>query len=222
MVDVYIGNAINEVRALYAATLARSPEITTIAGILDFQACMLLDAHSVGDETVVFQLTCWCNELKGKKAAEILDHKLTSDMANQTIASEHGFANWSAVKALNTTELDATFETCVDAVLFGEIDKLNTILSASAALTTQRSQYGHQATLLHYLAANGVETYRQVTPTNAAQIAQCLIEHGADVNAIANIYGGSKPLELLTTSAHPANAGVTDEVAAVLIKAGAS
>ena len=107
-------------------------------------------------------------------------------------------------------------------MLAGDLDKFTSTLTTTPALAQQQSQYGHRATLLHYLGANGVESYRQVTPLNAVKIAECLIEAGANVNATANIYGGSRPLGLLTTSAHPANAGVTADVAAVLEKAGAT
>lgn len=142
-------------------------------------------------------------------------------MAKQTIASEYGYENWSKVKALSDTIYDVEFESCVDLMLNGRIDQLAQALSNNPTLAVQQSQYGHQATLLHYLAANGVETHRQVTPANASQLAQCLIDHGADVNAPANMYGGSKALGLLLTSAHPKNAGVVDEVAMVLQRAGA-
>jgi hypothetical protein len=57
---------------------------------------------------------------------------------------------------------------------------------------------------------------------NLAEIAQLLIDAGADVNAAANMYGGgSTPLGLLLTSAHPAAAGVTGDVRTVLENAGA-
>ncbi|NNE01456.1 MAG: ankyrin repeat domain-containing protein, partial [Pirellulaceae bacterium] len=77
-------------------------------------------------------------------------------------------------------------------------------------------------TLLHYCGSNGVETYRQVVPTNLPQLTQLLIDAGADVNATAEMYGGNCPtLGLLITSAHPAEAGVVDQVVQILIDAGA-
>ena len=54
------------------------------------------------------------------------------------------------------------------------------------------------------------------------QLAYVLLEMGADVNATANMYGGSSTaLGLLVTSNHPARAGVTGEVRQVLLDAGA-
>ena len=49
---------------------------------------------------------------------------------------------------------------------------------------------GARATLLHYVAANGVEGYRQLTPPNAVAIADALLDAGADVDALADMYGG--------------------------------
>lgn len=56
---------------------------------------------------------------------------------------------------------------------------------------------------------------------NLAEITRILVEAGADVNAKANMYGGSTTLSLLVTSDHPAKAGVTENVLKVLVDAGA-
>jgi hypothetical protein len=74
---------------------------------------------------------------------------------------------------------------------------------------------------LHYAAANGVEIYRQVVPLNLAELVALLIDGGADVDAPARAYGADlRPLDLLLTSGHPHEAGVTGDVAA-LLRAGA-
>ncbi len=62
--------------------------------------------------------------------------------------------------------------------------------------------------LLHYVGSNGVETRRQQVPLNLAEIARVLLERGADVNARARIYGGCTTLALVSSSAHPREAGV--------------
>ena len=110
----------------------------------------------------------------------------------------------------------------MDAILSGNVDQLRTLLEKNPSLIHQQSDFGHQSTLLHYVGCNGVETYRQVIPMNLAEIAQVLIEAGADVNATAGMYGGdSTTIGLLVTSAFPAEAGVVDEVVKVLVDAGA-
>lgn len=89
-------------------------------------------------------------------------------------------------------------------------------------LVRMRSQRAHQAPLLHYVAANGVEDFRQKTPDNIVEIAKVLLEAGADVNAESNAYGGgSTALGLAATSVHPERAGVQDALMQLLLDHGA-
>ncbi len=60
-----------------------------------------------------------------------------------------------------------TFETAADAVIEGRLTELQALLRDQPPLATARSQREHHATLLHYVAANGVEQYRQKSPPNA-------------------------------------------------------
>jgi hypothetical protein len=72
-------------------------------------------------------------------------------------------------------------------------------------------------------AANGVEIYRQRVPANAPDLAQLLIDNGADIAAEARMYGGDRAvLGMLLSSSHPSDAGVTGRLARVLRHAGAS
>jgi ankyrin repeat protein len=81
----------------------------------------------------------------------------------------------------------------------------------------------HRATLLHYVAANGVEGYRQRTPKNAAEITRILLEAGAEVDALAELYGGqSTTMSMLVSSCHPAKAGVQVVLVEMLLDFGAS
>src|SRR5260221_838351 len=77
------------------------------------------------------------------------------------------------------------------------------LLGEDPDLVRERSTFLHHATLLHYVGANGVENYRQKTPKNAVQVAEVLLRSGADVNAVADIYGGSDTLGLAATSVFP-------------------
>jgi len=222
MADVYIDNTVKALLQLHQQTLRLDKSTISPADFIGLQALSIVEAHKAGNEAVCFHLRCWCKPLIGKSKEEVMNGELTVAMAQQTIASEHGYEDWTAVQQQGDVEFDLQFESCIDTMLAGDLNTLTNTLSKTPELARQQSQYGHRATLLHYLGANGVESYRQVTPFNAVHLAECLIEAGADVNATANIYGGSKPLGLLTTSAHPANAGVTEAVAAVLEKAGAT
>jgi len=198
MAKIYIDDIINKVRALHQSTLDLDKSDISIGQFLALQAQQILQAHQDGNVAVKFHLACWCKPLISKSTEDILQYPLTIEHTQQTIAAEHGFTNWQAVKAQDSTAFDLAFENCVDSMLNGDIE------------------YVASAIAVHYIGANGVESYRQYTPFNAAAITQLLIDHGADPDADANIYGGSKPVELVLSSAHPINAGVAESIAEVL------
>jgi hypothetical protein len=66
----------------------------------------------------------------------------------------------------------------------------------------------HRAALLHYISANGFESYRQKTPENAVEIAKILLDSGAEVDALDDTYDKSTTLGLVATSGQPKKAGV--------------
>jgi len=134
-----------------------------------------------------------------------------------TVARGHGYAGWRAVEAEGPARPDPRFEACVEAILSGDIESVAAALRAHPELATARSRFGHRATLLHYLAANGVEIHRQRVPTNAADLARLLLDHGADPGSEAHMYGAPRTtLGMLLSSSHPADAGLTEEIAGVL------
>lgn len=117
---------------------------------------------------------------------------------------------------------DTRFEQAVDAVVQGDLEALRLLLRADASLVDQRSARSHHATLLHYVAANGVEDVRQRTPVNIVAIAECLLDAGTAVNATCDLYGGgTDTLGLVVTSMHPRHAGVQLALADLLLARGA-
>ena len=75
--------------------------------------------------------------------------------------------------------------------------------------------------LLHYVGANGVENFRQKTPRNAVEVAEVLLAAGAEVDAMADMYGGSTTLGLIATSVHPFLASVQNPLMDIFLKHGA-
>jgi hypothetical protein len=147
-----------------------------------------------------------------------------------SVAREHGFDGWPAlashVEALarDGSPISA-FESAVDAVVSGDLDTLQQLLGTRPTLARERSTRIHHATLLHYVAANGVENYRQRTPANAVLVAQALLWAGADVDALADTYGGGTAqttLNLLVSSVHPARAGLQVALVDTLLDFGAA
>ncbi len=142
-----------------------------------------------------------------------------------TVAREHGFQDWAEVTAHPARRHDRDFEAAVDAVVTGDLELVKDLLTQQPELARARSSYGHRATLLHYVAANGVEIRRQETPRNAPAIAHALLSAGAEPDALAETYGGGPrqtPLCLLVSSGHPAAVGVQVALTELLLAAGAN
>jgi ankyrin repeat protein len=148
--------------------------------------------------------------------------------AQLVIAREHGLESWpkfvSYMEDLARKDSPVSiFESAADAVVSGDMDALARLLREDPALIRARSPREHQSTLLHYVAANGVEDFRQKTPKNAVTVARMLLDAGAEVDAENHDYsGGGTALGLAATSYHPAKAGVQIELLETLLAAGAS
>jgi ankyrin repeat protein len=144
------------------------------------------------------------------------------------VARAHGFDSWSnfaqQVQALQRrNSQDARFEAAADAIVSGDIRILAQLLREDPQLISARSQRTHNAPLLHYVAANGIENFRQKTPKNIVEIARLLLDAGADVNAESNAYGGGcTALGLAATSVHPERAGVQEALLQILLDYGAA
>jgi ankyrin repeat protein len=119
--------------------------------------------------------------------------------------------------------VDVTFETAVDAIVNGDLPLITDLVNAEPGLPRARSHRPHRATLLHYLAANGVEDERQKSPPNAPQIARLLLTAGAVPDALAEMYEGHHTtMTMLVSSGHPAKAGVQDALVEELLDHGAA
>jgi hypothetical protein len=143
------------------------------------------------------------------------------------LAREHSFESWPKfaryVQELGQTDFAfAEFERAADAVVNGEAATLREMLRQNPKLVHARSPREHQATLLHYVSANGVEDYRQKTPKNVVEIATILLDAGAEVDAVADVYGKSTALGLTATSMHPLRVGVLIPLLELLLASGAS
>jgi ankyrin repeat protein len=147
--------------------------------------------------------------------------------AQFVMARAHGFLSWPTFAAhLDSLAHEGSetflFESAVHAVVTGDAATLTRLLREHPDLARMRSTREHCATLLHYVSANGVEGYRQVSPANAAEITKILLDAGAEVDAEADVYGGAcTALGLVATSGPPAVAGVQIPVIDMLLDRGA-
>jgi ankyrin repeat protein len=153
--------------------------------------------------------------------------RLTLTKAQFILARAHGFESWPRlaqhIAALQRKNSPAsTFEQAVESIITGDKATLESLLKKNPNLIKARSTRQHQATLLHYIAANGVEGYRQKTPPNIVAIAGLLLDSGAEVNATAALYGGhATTLTLAATSIHPEQAGLQQPLLELLLSRGA-
>jgi ankyrin repeat protein len=117
--------------------------------------------------------------------------------------------------------MNTNFEAATDAIVHGEIETLAALLRADPDLVRIRSSRKHHAALIHYIGANGVEAYRQLSPPNAVAILRLLLDAGAEVDAIGDMYGGATTLGLVATSCHTSRAGTMFPLLGTLLQAGA-
>ena len=165
--------------------------------------------------------------------SEILGGQLDMNDAELVVARFYDFKDWASLSRHLEQLKDPVvfrFEAAVDAVVNGDLDGLRAFLRADPELVRARSARVthfdppvHRSTLLHYVAANGVEGYRQKTPKNAVEIARALLEAGSEPDSLADLYGGEcTRMTLLVSSCHPAQAGLQSALVDVLADFGAS
>ena len=149
--------------------------------------------------------------------------------AQHLIANAHSYDTWSdfsgEIEGLRYETGKSDFERAADAVVTGDMVTLNGLLETRPELVREHSARKHRATLLHYVAANGVEDFRQKMPPNAVEVAERLIAAGAKVDALADTYGSDQyqtTMNLLVSSTHPADAVLQSKLAEVLLDHGAA
>ena len=155
--------------------------------------------------------------------------------ARLALARWYDFQDWRWLRSWVDAVRDESspvsrFEAAVEAVVGGDEAALAAQIAADPDLVRARSRRVtpfdppvHGATLLHYVAANGVEGYRQRSPSNAVAIAKRLLASGADADALADMYGGRHAtLTMLVSSTPPATAGVQVALVDALVDGGAS
>jgi ankyrin repeat protein len=207
------------------------------------QAQTLFDAWRAGDAAAV--------ELIGHRHPRFLDREIpwlpratAEDVRNAPLDLEdarlalarwYDFRDWPALVAhVEAVGREGSplfrFEAAVESVVDGDVAGLAAMIDGDPALVRARSARVthfdppvHRATLLHYVAANGVESHRQRSPANAVDVAKTLLEAGADVDALADMYGGrATTMSMLVSSCHPAAAGVQAALVDTLVDFGAA
>ena len=191
------------------------------------QAQVLVDALKAGDEAAEWRFKWMHSEFRGKSVADVRAATLELADAMQVVAHEYSFESWADLAAftdaVQRTGPVARFEAAVEAVIAGDVSALPAMLREYPELARMRSTRRHHATLLHYVAANGVEDARQKTPANAVEVAKMVLDAGAQVDALADMYEHKcTTMSMLVSSAHPAKAGLQLALAETLLDYGAA
>ncbi|HEV7767563.1 MAG TPA: ankyrin repeat domain-containing protein [Thermoanaerobaculia bacterium] len=191
------------------------------------QARELFDALQAGDNDAAWRFKWDHPRFRDKDVSEVQPATLDLADAQIVVAQGHGFPSWSDLQAFVETLTNdarvAEFEAAVEAIIAGDADTLRSMLRANPELIRARSMRRHHATLLHYIGANGVENVRQKTPANAVEIAKLLLDAGAEVDALADMYDAKcTTMSMLVSSSPPADAGLQGKLAETLIDYGAA
>ena len=228
---------------LVSAMDLQPPPLRSPLSAYEEQADRLLEAHRAADPAAIDlfhrkhprfldETIKW--RPKFIADSEIRDAALSLDDARLAIARNYDFLDWPAlvdyVDAVSRDGPVHAFEAAVEAVVGGDLGALHDALRRDPALVHARSSRVccfdppvHRATLLHYIAANGVEAYRQRTPGNAVEIARTLLVAGAEPDALADMYGTAcTTMSMLVSSSHPAEAGLQVVLAGLLLDFGAA
>ncbi|HEX4605047.1 MAG TPA: ankyrin repeat domain-containing protein [Candidatus Angelobacter sp.] len=191
------------------------------------QAKELLQAFRTADMGAIRRVHRSHPRFRKLAEAEFRSAPFSLSDAQWVIAREHGFESWPKfVKGIEDLERKdsqfSIFESAADAIVNGDTTTLARLLHENPGLVHARSEREHRAPLIHYVAANGVEDFRQKTPKNIVEITALLLKAGAEVDATTDAYGGpSTALGLAATSYHPAKAGVDIALLEILLKHGA-
>lgn len=191
------------------------------------QAKALFKAILAGEESAHWRVKWIHPRFRGHPVSAVHTTTLAPADAQLVLAREYHFKNWEQLTrfagAVREDDAVARFEEAVDMIVSGDIDALRELLRKDPGLVHARSARSHHATLLHYLAANGVEEYRQKTPPNAVAIAQLLLSAGAEPDALADTYDERcTTLSLLVSSSPPHAAGLQGALAETLLDHGAA
>ncbi|MEL6610533.1 MAG: hypothetical protein AAFQ53_00435 [Bacteroidota bacterium] len=150
-------------------------------------------------------LRYWAPGYQHLPAGVLVQQRPNSAIVGAAVARSLGYSSWPETAANWHVRLDPVFEAAVDAVVRGDARRLEHLLSRDPSLARGRSALAHGATLLHYVAANGVEIWRQRVPAASVRITRLLRYYGADPGATMNVYDGAFDVaSLAQTSSHVA------------------
>src|SRR5262245_47631119 len=209
--------------------MSESDSVSYNIGLQEYQkqAQALYEAVNSGNQAAWWRFKWMHPKFKGKPVAEVQTATLHLADAQVVVARDYGFESWQDlvqfIAAVSSEGSVARFEAAVEAVITGNSAVLRSMLAENPELVRARSTRRHHASLLHYVAANGIENSRQKIPRNAVEIAKILLDAGAEVDALADMYDAQcTTMSMLVCSCVPHEAGLQAVLAETLLDYGAA
>ncbi|MEL7118510.1 MAG: hypothetical protein AAFO07_03695 [Bacteroidota bacterium] len=210
---MYISTDVALVQAIHHPIYSNRTAYHTVKAQLVLFADALHQTYEAGNEAACIEIKNHHPNFLGKSNDLIMNANLILEDFQLIIAKEYGFKDWTDVVNNANISFNEPFELAVDHLLSGEWDQLNALLNDNPDLINNSSSYAHHAGLIHYVAANGIELWRQQIPHNLVEVTALLLQKGANPNQVHNIYNGQgNVLGLIQSSAHPYEAGIGDEL----------
>ena len=217
MRNIYQDEIQFKVERYYGPLLFAFDKYDSIQNHLEDIAIALHQGISQKNKYLFYQLNNYNKDFIGKSIEELSSLSFSLHDAKNTVAQEYGFGSWEELSSLNPIPYQIAFQKAIDILLSGDEEVLQQTLKDNPELVKLRSNYGHRASLFHYVASNGVEMWRQKVPLNLPRLTNILLDHGADKDALMKVYGGNfNTFDLLITSAHPKQAGILKEMKSLL------
>ncbi|MDH5610816.1 MAG: hypothetical protein OEY56_15170 [Cyclobacteriaceae bacterium] len=211
---IYASHEVKTVRAFYQDLIRDFPPKGKIIDWLTDMTEHFWRAYQMADPHITVQVSNFHPPLIGASKESIFAAALSRSDFEAIILAEYGYISWQEIKEKKS--FDEVFERAVDCVVRGRVFELGQLLDQNPGLIDQKSQFGHEASLIHYVAANGVELWRQLVPANAAEILKLLLVKGANPGPNNRLMGGTSLLSLIETSEHLMMAGISDELLEIL------
>ena len=216
--EIYRANTVAEIQSFYGSLLFPKEGIS-IYDHLDDIALKLYDGLKKREPILYTEMNNYHPQFLGVDKKILANRDFSLEDCRYTIANEYGFKSWAEVGMLKDSYYNMAFEKCINALLSGKKSELFRLLTKNPSLAKGKSNYGHEATLLHYCGSNGIELWRQQVPYNLAEMIEILIDFGADRNSQMKVYGGyHTAYSLFMSSAHPYDAGIEIETIATFLK----
>jgi hypothetical protein len=209
---VYRHPFVKETLELHQHILQHPGSYRSVKELIILLANNLFNHLKNGNPTALKIISTYLPEFHEKVTSEIPSAGLDLEDCQLAIAKEYGYANWENALSESDQTFDKDFEAAINLLVNGDLQKLQKLLEEHPEILQQHSPFWHSAGLIHYVASNGVEIWRQCVPDNLLEITSMLLNHGADPQMPNNIYGGSNLINLIETSSHPNKVGIANQL----------